>query len=222
MAPDSPDRPRGRQPWSRRVAFLAALAGILVLSGFLVRHWWFSLPVGQGPAGPSVDSAAFTGTWTTRPVLVVGLGDSITFGFGAPKGYGYFSRLLTNPPGEFADMRGLCLSRVLPNLRSTNLAVSGSVSRDCQEHQLGLLPISDTNVLGLVMITTGGNDLIHNYGKTPPRELAMYGASLEQAQPWTRNYEERLDKIIRGVERPFPGRVPDLPGEYLRSDRRRG
>jgi hypothetical protein len=33
-------------------------------------------------------------------------------------------------------------------------------------------------------MTTGGNDLIHWYGATPPREGAMYGASLAQAQPW--------------------------------------
>ena len=45
-----------------------------------------------------------------------------------------------------------------------------------------LLP-QDADTFGLVVITTGGNDLIHDYGRSPPREGAMYGATAEQARP---------------------------------------
>ena len=47
---------------------------------------------------------AFGKPWTQRKVLLVGLGDSVTAGFGVPKGYGYFDRLVMNAPDEFADI----------------------------------------------------------------------------------------------------------------------
>ena len=52
------------------------------------------------------------------------MGDSVTAGFGVRGGYGYFDRLAENPAGEFAQMRGICLRSVLPNLRTQNLAQS--------------------------------------------------------------------------------------------------
>lgn len=137
--------------------------------------------------------------------MLVGLGDSITAGFGARKGYSYFDRLIANPPDEFLEMDGICLSSVLPNLRATNLAVSGSTSAHLLEMQLGRLPMAESNLLGLVVITTGGNDLIHNYGKSPPNQVAMYGASIDQAKTWIENFEHRLDTIIQEINRRFPG-----------------
>ena len=75
-----------------------------------------------------VDHNSFSYAWTTRPVLFVGLGDSVTAGFGARKGYSYFDRLVKNPADEFPDMNGICLSAVFPKIQSTNLAISGSTS----------------------------------------------------------------------------------------------
>lgn len=94
----------------------------------LVFCWfYFARPtVGQGPAGPVVPREPFLRIWNEKSVVVVGLGDSITAGFGARKGYSYFERLISNPPDEFEEMRGICLSVVFPGLRATNLAVSGS------------------------------------------------------------------------------------------------
>ncbi len=59
--------------------------------------------------------------------------------------------------------------------------------------------------LGFVVITTGGNDLIHNYGRTPPRKQAMYGATMEQATPWVEQFGERLETIVSELESRFPG-----------------
>jgi hypothetical protein len=102
-------------------------------------------------------------------------------------------------------MEGRCLSAVLPDLDAINLAVSGTTSL----HHLGLLKdefeVQDADVLGLVVITTGGNDLIHNYGRTPPKEGAMYGATMEQARPWIDRFEQRLQDILRIVNERFPG-----------------
>jgi lysophospholipase L1-like esterase len=168
-------------------------------------YFWQRLPVGGGPAGPPVPAAAFAQLWTAKPVLLVGLGDSVTAGFGARKGYGYFDRLVANPPDEFPDLRGINLRVVLPGLRAKNLAVSGSTSLDLVKQQLPRLPPADSNVLGLVVITTGGNDLIHDYGRTPPREGAMYGATWAQALPWVQNFEMRLEAILDQVNAHFPG-----------------
>ena len=63
----------------------------------------------------------------------------------------------------------------------------------------------DADTFGLVVMTTGGNDLIHDYGRSPPREGAMYGATLEQARPWIENFEKRLDEMIELLEARFPG-----------------
>jgi len=112
----------------RRLVGLLAVGVVLLGAAALYLYLTFSLPVGEGPAGPPVPRAAFSHPWTARPVVLVGLGDSVTAGFGARRGYTYFDRLVANPPDEFPDMKGVCLSAVFLNLRATNLSVSGTVS----------------------------------------------------------------------------------------------
>lgn len=169
----------------RRLAVWLALGLLAIGGGVAYRAFWLARPMGSGPAGPAVDRHAFAAPWTDRQVLLVGVGDSIIAGLGArTAAHGYFSRLVACPPDEHPDMAGLCLSAVLPHLSTLNIAVSGSNSLDhvqaVQEH----LPRQAAETLGLVVLTTGGNDLIHWYGRQPPREGAMYGATLAQAEPW--------------------------------------
>lgn len=152
-----------------------------------------------------VSGETFSKQWTNRPVLFVGFGDSVTAGFGARKRYSYFDRLVQNPADEFQDMKGICLIKVFPKLAFTNLAISGSTSMELLEQELPHLTQADSNTLGIVVITTGGNDLIHNYGRTPPREQAMYGATLDEAKPWISNFEQRIELVIRQIESKFPG-----------------
>jgi lysophospholipase L1-like esterase len=190
----------------RRKVLAVLLAGgllILAAAGVWLR---FSLypSVGSGPAGPVVADQDFNRPWTERPVLLVGLGDSITAGFGARRGYGYFDRLVKNAPGDDARFERICLSTVLPQLRATNLAVSGSVSAEVVPSQLSRLGSISSNTLGWIVMTTGGNDLIHNYGRTAPRELAAYGAAWEEALPWIQNFSNRLVTIADGIEDVFP------------------
>ena len=191
---------------SLRRVWLITTAGVLILAvaaGYL--HFSSARPIGTGPAGSVIDKIAFAHAWTTRPVLLVGLGDSVTASFGARRGYGYFERLIANPPDEFPDMREISLSAVFPSLKATNLAVSGSISLELVETELPRLPMADVQTLGWIVITTGGNDLIHNYGRTPPREQAMYGATLEEAKPWIEAFERRLDSMVAGISTRFPG-----------------
>jgi lysophospholipase L1-like esterase len=170
--------------------------------------WWqlFQVrPVGGGPAGPHVDAGAFARTWDARPVLLVGLGDSVTAGFGAAPGRSYFDRLLRNCPDDPAEIEGANLMKVFPNLRATNLSVSGSISPQHLRMQIPKISAQPSNVLGIVVMTTGGNDIIHNYGKSKPVEGAMYGAGFEQAKPWITNFGTRLDVMIQRIVEAFPG-----------------
>jgi lysophospholipase L1-like esterase len=199
--PSPGSAPRAR---SLKLTGLLGIGVFLIGAAVMYLYLTFNLSVGEGPAGPTVPRTAFAHPWTTQPVLLIGLGDSVTAGFGARRGYGYFDRLVANPPEDSPDLRGICLSAVLPNLRATNLAVSGSVSGEHVQKQLPQLPRANTQTLAFVVITTGGNDLIHNYGRTPPREEAMYGSSLEQAKTWISGFAERLETIVSGIESRFP------------------
>jgi len=173
------------QPTRAKVG-LAILAGVVGLATFGVLH---------------ISLAALAGA-----VLMVGLGDSVTAGLGAKSlDHSYFQRLIKNPADEYADMDGICLGNVLPNLESVNLAISGSTSL----HHLDVLKdnfeTQSPDVFGLVVMTTGGNDLIHNYGQSPPREGAMYGATLEEAKPWIEGFETRLNTMLDIIDERFPG-----------------
>lgn len=193
------------KPNRRFKGWLLLLAALLVGGMWGIWEFWYRQPIGTGPAGPSVDAVVFQETWTTRPVLLVGLGDSVTAGLGARKGYSYFDRLLKNPDDEWPDLTGINLRKVFPNLQSTNLAMSGSTSLDHQRRQLPRLPAGDSNTLAIVVFTTGGNDLIHDYGRSEPREGGMFGASWEQAQPWVANFAVRLEQMLDEITARFPG-----------------
>lgn len=185
---------------------LVLIAGLVLMIGMAAGLFFrFARPEGSGPAGPQVDREMFARPWTDRPVMLVGLGDSVTAGFGARKGYGYFDRLVKNPTNEFPEMSGVNLTAVFTALIATNLSVSGSTSSEAVSRQITLLPTNNASVHGLIIITTGGNDIIHNYGRTAPREEAMYGASFEQAQPWIDNFGRRLDEIVAQIRNRFPG-----------------
>jgi len=190
----------------RRLRWLVGSGTILILGvvAYIVLFQW--RPVGTGPAGPAVPLAAFERTWNSRPVFVFGIGDSVTAGLGAKsKAHSYFNRLLENPPDELDGMQGRCLSRVFPNLRFENVAVSGSTSLMHYERVKTRLVEQDEATLGIVVMTTGGNDLIHNYGQSPPREGAMYGATLAQAQPWIDKFRARLNAMLDLLDSRFRG-----------------
>jgi lysophospholipase L1-like esterase len=209
--PTQPPSSAGNRPptrWPRRLVGLIAI-GLAAIGGALAyRHLWYARPVGHGPAGPAVPAERFEddhGTWSDREVLLLGIGDSVTAGFGASPGMGYFDRLVSNPKNEFPDMDEKCLSKVLPNLVHRNLAIAGYNSLECLEHQIPKIGIQDEDTFGVIVMTIGGNDIIHNYGRSAPKEGAMYGATLEQAIPWIENFRARLDAIIDQVAARFPG-----------------
>jgi lysophospholipase L1-like esterase len=188
-----------------RIVWLIALGFVAVGLTGAYCYYWYARPVGTGPAGPAVSAEKFEFHWTDRPVLLVGIGDSVTAGYGASPGKAFFRRLVDGPPDEFDDMRGKSLAHVFPNLTTTNLALSGSTSQECLEILVPKLKLQDEETYGIIVVTTGGNDIIHNYGRTPPREGAMYGATIDEAQPWIANFKVRLDAILDQIQAKFPG-----------------
>lgn len=188
----------------KRILLVLLLGVFLICGAAFYLHFWLSRPIGNGPAGPTIPKAAFSETWSTNEILLVGLGDSVTAGFGARRGYSYFDRLVANPADEFEDMHGISLKAVFPNLHYTNLAISGSTSVEHAEKQIPKLPTVNSNVTAIIVITSGGNDLIHNYGRTPPRDQAMYGATFEEAKPWIANFSQRMDSMVDQLEKHFP------------------
>ncbi len=188
---------------------LAGAFAVLAIAAFsLVAYWhfWWRRPPGVGPVDLPVPAEAFRATWTERPVLLVGFGDSVTAGFGAAKGRSYFDRLAgLSAPDEYPELRGLNLRAGLPNLSVTNLSVSGSTSLQHFRQQLPRLPRQNPDTLGIIVITTGGNDLIHNYGRTEPSEGALFGATVTQAGPWVTNFAVRLGEMIATITNRFPG-----------------
>jgi len=189
----------------RRLLILVSLGVLLVAGALAYRYFWLSLPVGEGPAGPTVDREPFAEVWTTRKVLLLGLGDSVTAGYGVPRKHSYFGRLVANPDDEFPDMQDISLSAVLPNLDARNEAVSASTSLQHVQWIRDELETQAPDVFGLIVITTGGNDIIHDYGRSKPREGAMYGATISEAEPWIDRFEARLDEMVDLLQTRFPG-----------------
>jgi lysophospholipase L1-like esterase len=194
---------------ARRIRRWIVLSACLIALAFTI-VWQLQRPstkhsIGAGPAGPSVSREPWTKTWSTAPVILIGLGDRVTAGFGAPPPHSYFNRLVSNSPDEFPELQGVCLRSVFPNLKVVNLSISGTISTEHVDEQLPRIEKAAPETLGLIVMTTGGNDLIHSYGRNPSREGAMYGARLEQARPWIENFEKRLQGMLQRIIDLFPG-----------------
>ncbi len=185
-----------------RCFLIAAVLVFLIIAGILYFNVY--LPQGKGPAGPDVPAEPFGHTWSEKKFMLLGIGDSITDGFGARSGFSYFERLVKNPVGDSPDMLGKNLSAVLPNLTTKNIASSGTTSIR-HRAEIKMLQQYPQEIFGIVVMTTGDNDLIHNYGRRPPEEGAMYGASFEQARPWIDNFRKRLDEMVSLLNNSFPG-----------------
>ncbi|NQT87229.1 SGNH/GDSL hydrolase family protein [bacterium] len=191
---------------ARARLLIAVLAALLVVAGVLhLQADRGGPPIGEGPAGPTVAAGPFERAWHAGEALLVGIGDSVTRGYGASPGHSYFELLHRNDDTACPDMRGRDLAHAFPKLRVLNLSVNYTVSADHLARQMPKLPKQAPHVRGIVVITTGGNDLIHDYGRTAPRDGALYGCTVEQARAWREKFRARLAAILDGVQAAFPG-----------------
>ncbi|MBE0536241.1 MAG: SGNH/GDSL hydrolase family protein [Phycisphaerae bacterium] len=187
---------------------LAGMAAMLWAGGYVGYRLYMAfcpMPMGAGPAGPAVPEEPFTEVWTEGRVLLVGMGDSITRGLGASKPHQYFALLQANDDAQYPDMAGRDLRRVLPNLEAVNYALDYTTSAQHVARQLPRLAVQPEDVRGIVVLTSGGNDLIHDYGRSAPVDGAMYGCTVRQAKVWTENLKERLIVLVEGINARFPG-----------------
>jgi lysophospholipase L1-like esterase len=188
-------------PDKRSIATRLRLLACGLLFVVVCLGWYYDAflrhPQGDGPV--AIPMAPIRTNYL-EPSVLVGMGDSVTAGFGARKGWGYFDRLYEAPEGDWPDVAGSSLHKRWPNLMQTNIAISGSISIQ-HEVLIDRLPMYAGR--GIVVMTSGGNDLIHAYGKAPPREGAMYGATLEQAGPWIAAFEKRYERMINKINAHF-------------------
>lgn len=190
--------------YSFRWRTIAVLVGLGLLCWYVLIGRYMH-PVGHGPAGPAVPGAPFSEPWSTGKTVLLGLGDSVTAGYGATDGRGYFDLLVKNDDARHPDMIGRDLSMVFHFLRPINRSRSCTTSEEHLMVQVRCLQTFPDDVRGIVVITTGGNDIIHDYGRSTPRDGAMYGCTAAQASVWKENYRKRLQGIIEDTTAKFPG-----------------
>ncbi len=165
----------------------------------------YNMPLGQGSAGPDVPTEAFSQIWSEDEHVLIGLGDSITTGFGTEPHLCYFSLLKNNDNEQYPEMAGCDLTSVFGNFSAKNHSQNYTISQEHVEEQLPRVQQYPANVKGIVVITSGGNDLIHDYGRSEPVDGAMYGCTYEQAVGWTENIKGRIRQVLEGVSAKFPG-----------------
>ncbi len=199
--------PRRKRGGNLRLRLLLIGGFLLLVGAWTWKRYWLVHDIGSGPAGPAVAAELFAKPWRAGPTVLLGLGDSVTDGYGSTKGHSFFELLAAQPADDLPDLRGRDLRAVFPQLRAVNRAISGSTSFDIIDRVLGKFTPYPPDTLGVVVLSTGGNDLIHNYGRTRPSEQAMYGATLNEAQPWIAGYANRLDGTVTRLGQLFPGGV---------------
>jgi lysophospholipase L1-like esterase len=193
-----------------KLRWRTVLLCVLIIAAFFSYAGWRFYnalrvrPMGTGPAGPPVAAAPFEKAWSDKEIVFLGVGDSITRGYGGPDGLNYFDLLVRNHE-RYPDMQGRDLSAVFPKLKSRNVAVDYTISQEHIDHQLPKIPQHDESVYGIIVLTSGGNDLIHDYGRSEPQHDAMYGCTYEQAQQWCELLKVRLDTLLTGLMERFPG-----------------
>jgi hypothetical protein len=183
--------------------FLMAIAAAAVAIWVFFSSY-FNLSQSKESAGPEVPAEPFKHVWSEKKAMLYGIGDDITAGPSDREEFSYFQRLVKNPRGDSPDMLGKNLSMVFPNLSASNTASSWSNSINHRE-AVGMMSVYPDDVFGIVVMSTGLNEILHSYGKEPPREGAMYGATPEQAEPWLDNFQKRLDEMIQHIKYIFPG-----------------
>lgn len=163
------------------------------------------LPMGDGSAGPAIALEPFERTWSEDKIVFIGIGDSVTKGLGARKRHCYFELLQNNDDEQYPDMVGRDLNKVFVQLESHNYALNYTITQEHIDGQLSKLPRYPANVKGIVVVTSGGNDLIHDYGRSSPVDGAMYGCNYKQGVEWTANLKGRLRTLLEGIIEKFPG-----------------
>jgi lysophospholipase L1-like esterase len=173
-------------------ATLAAIAGGLLAVGFaLAIRGTTGAPLGEPPPAPV--RAAPAKKPGNRLVLV--LGDSLSHGTGDPSGRGYATDVV-----QF-------LRRTGP-VEAANLAVAGAESSDVLALVGGANVKSLAASADLILLSVGGNDLSHSFGRAGAPAEALTAVTTSRAQ-FTRNLRTIMEEL-RGANPSAPIRVLGL------------
>lgn len=179
-------------------ALLAVIAGGLLAAGFaLALRGATGDPLGEPPPAPA--GAAPAKAPGKRLVLV--LGDSLSHGTGDPSGRGYATDVV-----EALRRRG--------PVESVSLAVAGVESSDV----LALVESANVKSLAasadLILLSVGGNDLSHSFGRAGAPTEALTAVTASRAQ-FARNLRRILETLrasnpsapirLVGLYQPFSG-----------------
>jgi len=125
----------------------------------------------------------------------VTLGDSISTGFGASPGHGYTALLWHNDGVWYPDWCARDLETFFPDLEKNNFAQNAVTTVEVLGWQLDQIP-TGADQPTLITITIGGNELIHDYGRSPPRDTAVYGCEDADCLTWSYSFQDRLEQIF--------------------------
>lgn len=177
-----------------------------------------SAPTGGTDAGvvdagadAGVEDAGADAGLAAQTLAVIGFGDSVTVGYCASAGHSYVSLLIANDDASYPDFAGRDLRHRFAAVSLKNIAVNGSSSCDhgpATIHQ-ALSTAGLTADRTVVLITLGGNDLIHPY-YCQPRECAAFCATVAQATPWAARFKDRVAAQIAALRAEAPGVVTVL------------
>jgi lysophospholipase L1-like esterase len=135
-------------------------------------------------------------------VHVLGFGDSVTVGYCASPGKSYVELLIENDDDDYPDYAGRDLSSIFGSVTDNNKAINGSTSCDYSEELIrgAVRQDQDTSKPTILLITLGGNDLIHDYSCANPRECHAYCADLADAEIYAANYKQRMIEFINAID----------------------
>ncbi|OGQ89042.1 MAG: hypothetical protein A2289_18685 [Deltaproteobacteria bacterium RIFOXYA12_FULL_58_15] len=140
-------------------------------------------------------------------IHIIGFGDSVTDGFCATSGLSFFELLIQNNNGIYPQWRGRDLRSHFASVTSNNQAISGSASCDYSTSDITYVLQQDPHTWKptVVVITLGGNDLIHNYNCSSPGECHAFCSSLAAATSWADNYRQRMIGFIQAAKASITG-----------------
>ena len=81
MPPSRPFKP------ARPLVMIYAVGIVVLAAAWVWRHYFTEHAIGAGPAGPAVARESFQRVWRDGAVVVLGLGDSVTVGYGSGRGH---------------------------------------------------------------------------------------------------------------------------------------
>ncbi len=179
---------------------------VLLYGGVTLLFWWawttfVTIPMGRGPVNLAVPREPFQQVVSAEKTYLIGLGDSVITGFGS-EGKGLFPLLLGHVSD---DPLQLNLKQVYPAIAYLNLANNSTTTEmhvaTVRAHRKQLLAL---DAPALVIVSTGGIDLIHNYGSGKPQDGALYGSPLANLAHDRKLFAERLHQLMTEIKSSLP------------------